>query len=115
MRTEMKTTPLEISRTLDISVAESWQAWTDPSLVGLWFAPGKMRCEVLDYNVCAGGSYSIVQGADHLASIKVANRAVVRTALETFERAAENSSTAVLQPKAPTDDPHDDSQVSALG
>ncbi len=55
-----------------------------------------------------GGSYSIVRDAGHLGSIKVANRAVIRTALETFERAAENSTTAVLEPVS------DDSQVSAL-
>ncbi len=58
---------------------------------------------------CAGGSYSIVRGAGHLGSIEVANRAVIRTALETFERAAEHSTTAVQF------EPGDDSQVSAVG
>ncbi len=60
---------------------------------------------------CAGGSYSVVQGAGHLGSIKVANRAVIRTALDTLERAAQNSSTVVLRP----DEIEDDSQISAVG
>ncbi len=61
---------------------------------------------------CAGGAHSIVQGAGHLASIKIANRAVIRTALETLERAAENSSTAVLEPDGAGGE---DSQISAVG
>lgn len=65
MKTAIKTRPLEISRVLDISVADSWQAWTDPDLLGLWFAPGTMRCEVLEYNVRTGGSYRIcMRGED---------------------------------------------------
>lgn len=59
----------------------------------------------------AGGSYSIVRGAGHLGSIEVANRAVIRTALETFERAAENSTTAVKV----TDGEEEDSQITAVG
>lgn len=59
----------------------------------------------------AGGSYSIVRGAGHLGSIEVANRAVIRTALETLERAAENSTTAIMIAR----EREEDSQISAAG
>lgn len=44
----------------------------------------------------AGGGYSIVQGAHHLGAIKLANRALIRTALDTFERGSDNTGTAAL-------------------
>lgn len=51
--------PLEITRVLDLSLEETWAAWTDPELVALWFAPGAMRAEVLDYEMRPGGKYRI--------------------------------------------------------
>lgn len=59
MNTAIELRPLEICRVLDTPVADTWQAWTDPDIVSLWFAPGAMRCEVLEYDVRAGGSYRI--------------------------------------------------------
>ncbi len=51
--------PLEITRQLDASLADTWRAWTDSELVRLWFAPGTMRCEVLAYDASVGGNYRI--------------------------------------------------------
>lgn len=59
MNTSNTTQPLALNRVLDTSLADTWRAWTDPDLVSLWFAPGKMRCDVLEYDVRAGGSYRI--------------------------------------------------------
>lgn len=53
--------------------------------------------------VRAQGSSNVVQGAGHLEAITHANRAVLRTALETFERASDNSTTAVLVPPSPAE------------
>lgn len=51
--------PLEITRVLDISLEDAWAAWTDPALVALWFAPGAMSADVLDYEARNGGRYRI--------------------------------------------------------
>lgn len=46
----------------------------------------------------AGGTFRIFEEAGHLGSIKVAGKAVIRTALETFERATKASETATYEP-----------------
>jgi pimeloyl-ACP methyl ester carboxylesterase len=46
----------------------------------------------------AGGRYRIFQEAGHLGSIKVARKAVISTALETFERASRVSETSTYRP-----------------
>lgn len=51
----------------------------------------------------AGGSYRIFEEADHLGSIKVAKEMVIRTALQTFERAAERSATAAYSARREID------------
>lgn len=50
---------IEIRRVIDATPAEAWTAWTDPDLLAQWFAPGRMRAEVLGLEVRPGGNYRI--------------------------------------------------------
>lgn len=59
MNTALDPAPLEVRRTIDATPEEVWTAWIDPDLVARWFAPGKLRAEVLEYEVRVEGSYRI--------------------------------------------------------
>ena len=59
MNTTVAAPPLNIERTIDATLAETWTAWTEAELVARWFAPGNMRAEVLEYDVRSGGHYRI--------------------------------------------------------
>ena len=59
------TSPLEITRMIDASVAETWRAWVEPDLMARWFAPGSMSADVQELDVRQGGKYRIrMQGED---------------------------------------------------
>lgn len=51
--------PLEITRMIDATVAETWRAWVEPELMARWFAPGSMRADVQKLDVRKGGEYRI--------------------------------------------------------
>jgi hypothetical protein len=53
----------------------------------------------------AGGSSLIFEEAGHLGSIKVAREAVIRSALDTFERAAAGATTAMYTSSSRRGDP----------
>ena len=48
-----------LERVFDAPRGLVWKAWTDPDLLARWFAPGRMRAEVLALDVRAGGRYRI--------------------------------------------------------
>jgi uncharacterized protein YndB with AHSA1/START domain len=47
------------SRVIPAPVAMVFRAWTDPDLLGRWFAPGDMRCTVHELELKVGGRYRI--------------------------------------------------------
>lgn len=50
---------LTIERMYPTNPERLFQAWTDPSLVAKWLAPGPMTCRVAPYDVRKGGRWRI--------------------------------------------------------
>lgn len=51
---------LTISQAFDVPVTQLFQAWTNPTQLARWFAPGAMTVPTADADVKPGGRYRIV-------------------------------------------------------
>ncbi|HEU0163524.1 MAG TPA: SRPBCC family protein [Thermomicrobiales bacterium] len=53
-------TSLTIIRNLNAPIVDVYNAWTDPAVMGTWFAPNGYHVEELELDVRAGGRYRTV-------------------------------------------------------
>jgi uncharacterized protein YndB with AHSA1/START domain len=53
------TAALNQTMTFQESPARVYDAWTNPSLLGLWLGPANMTCSAVDLDVRPGGDYRI--------------------------------------------------------
>lgn len=51
---------VEIVRVFDVPRALVWQAWTDPKMMGQWFAPKHFSTPVCELDVRQGGQWRII-------------------------------------------------------
>jgi uncharacterized protein YndB with AHSA1/START domain len=65
-------TTLVVVRRIAAPVAEVFEAWTDPTLLGQWLAPGPLVVTHASADARAGGAYRIVArdplGTDHVTT-----------------------------------------------
>ncbi len=50
---------MELTRVLGASPAEVFAAWTDPEILGRWFAPGEMSARVAELDARPGGRFRV--------------------------------------------------------
>ena len=46
-----------ITREFDAPIAKVWRAWTDPSIIDLWWAPKPWKAETKSHNFTEGGEW----------------------------------------------------------
>jgi len=97
---------LELTRRLGAPPAEVFAAWTDPAILGRWFAPGEMWAQVAELDARPGGRFRVEMhhpsGVVHTVSGSYRevepNRRLVFTWAWEGEAAPETTVTVQLRP-----------------